>query len=123
MQNKYPAWVAGIVGALVIIGIVIVLIKASPRAGQAPIENNSQNTTDKTRAGDKSASASTAADSLGGTLKASDAPANGNLMLVMPDRTVYLRTSRDYSALLDKRVKVQIKGNLESFQLEDIVAE
>ena len=59
---------------------------------------------------------------LEGTLKISDNLKRGNLMVAMPERTVYLFTSRDYSSLLDKTVKVEIEGTLENFRLVDIKA-
>jgi hypothetical protein len=56
-----------------------------------------------------------------GTLKASDNAKKGNLMLVMDKTTVYIHTSRDFSALLGKEVKVTYEGTVDSFQLGDIV--
>ena len=56
-----------------------------------------------------------------GSLKLSDNPAKGNLLLMTKDRVIYIRTSRDYSALVDKEVKVTYEGTLESFRLGDIV--
>lgn len=57
-----------------------------------------------------------------GTLKHSNAAANGNLMLLFEssDDVVYIRTSRDFSALIDKPVEVTIEGNLANFKLLDI---
>jgi len=57
-----------------------------------------------------------------GIIKISDDLKKGNLMLVSPDRTTYIFTSRDYSNLLDKEVKLEIEGDLENFTLIDIIA-
>ena len=123
MQNKYPAWVAGIVGALVIIGIVFALLRSSSQTAQAPSDEGSQNTSkDMMDSGSKNGIPDATTDGFSGTLKASDTPTKGNLMLVMTDHTVYLRTSRDYSDLLDKEVNVEIDGDLEAFELVDITA-
>ena len=57
-----------------------------------------------------------------GVLKISDNLKKGNLMLVGSDRTTYVFTSRDYSSLLDKEVRLEIEGDLDNFILIDIVA-
>lgn len=58
-----------------------------------------------------------------GVLKNSDNQAKGNLMLVTADHTVYIHTSRDFSSLIGKNVKVAYTDTLESFVLGDITAE
>ena len=57
-----------------------------------------------------------------GTLKGSDNIVKGNLMLVAPKTTIYIRTARDYSTLVGKKVVVTYKGTAESFVLDNIVA-
>jgi hypothetical protein len=57
-----------------------------------------------------------------GVLKVSDNLKKGNLMLITEQRTIYLFTSRDFSNLLDKQVKVIYQGSLENFTLLDIAA-
>lgn len=59
-------------------------------------------------------------DGIAGILRVSDNQSLGNLMIVTEDHTVYLHTSRDFSALVGKNVVVQIEGNLQSFTLIDI---
>lgn len=66
--------------------------------------------------------AGTLEDQFTGTLKISDNLKRGNLMLITEERTIYLFTSRDYSALLDKAVRVEVEGTLENFRLVDIAA-
>ncbi len=56
-----------------------------------------------------------------GTLKLSDNQKKGTLMLVMEKQTIYINTSRDYSQLIGKNVKVTYEGTLDSFVLGDIV--
>ena len=58
-----------------------------------------------------------------GTLKASDNAKKGNLLLVTDKNTVYISTSRDFSDLVRKKVKVTYQGTLDSFQLGDITAQ
>jgi uncharacterized protein with NAD-binding domain and iron-sulfur cluster len=55
-----------------------------------------------------------------GVLKTSDNPKKGNLMLVTKDRTVYLKTSRDFSTLLNKEVNVSYEGDFTNFVLGNI---
>lgn len=59
---------------------------------------------------------------LEGTLKTSNDPARGNLMLELlnSDQVIYLRTSRDFSSLIGKDVAVTIDGTMEKFSLIDI---
>jgi hypothetical protein len=56
-----------------------------------------------------------------GFLKTSNNPAKGNLMLQTSDRTIYIKTSRDYSSLLDKYVVVVYEGSYENFVLGNIL--
>lgn len=60
-----------------------------------------------------------------GELKASSDKRRGNLMLLLKDsdRIIYLNTSRDYSSLIGKQVKVDIEGSLDDFRLVDIKAQ
>ncbi len=55
-----------------------------------------------------------------GVLKASDNLQKGNLMLQTSDRTIYLKTSRDFSALIGKYVAVIYLGTLNNFTLLNI---
>jgi hypothetical protein len=59
---------------------------------------------------------------LSGTLKISDNLKRGNLMLISGDHAYYIYTSRDYSSLLDKQVKVSFKGTLDNFSLDNITS-
>lgn len=57
-----------------------------------------------------------------GTLKVSDNSSKGNIMLVTSERNIYMHTSRDFSSLYGKEVKVTYDGTLKGFTLKDIVA-
>ena len=56
-----------------------------------------------------------------GMLKLSDNPQKGNLMLLTTDKKIYIRTNRDFSALVDKVVLVTYEGTSDAFRLGDIV--
>lgn len=55
-----------------------------------------------------------------GVLKKSDNSKKGNYMLVMEGKTVYISTSRDFSALVGKTVSVTYEGTMEDFKLGSI---
>ncbi len=50
-----------------------------------------------------------------GTLKASDNPVRGNLMVDSESGKIYIRTVRDFSSLLDKPVTLAAQGTLKQF--------
>lgn len=57
---------------------------------------------------------------LEGLLQSSDDQDRGNLKLLSGDKMIYLRTGRDFGALIGSEVLVFIDGTLESFKLLDI---
>ncbi|MCX6797047.1 MAG: hypothetical protein NTX98_01025 [Candidatus Doudnabacteria bacterium] len=57
-----------------------------------------------------------------GVLKLSNNNQKGNLMLVTKERIIYLKTNRDFSALVNKEVVVTYEGTLDSFRLGEINA-
>src|SRR3989338_1621408 len=61
-------------------------------------------------------------NALSGVLRTSNDKSRGNLMLEVDDsdRIVYLTTSKDYSSLVGKSVKVDIEGDVNSFSIINI---
>jgi hypothetical protein len=55
-----------------------------------------------------------------GMLKISDNETQGNLMLLTADKKIYIKTSRDFSDLLDKKVSVTYEGTTDEFLLGTI---
>jgi hypothetical protein len=53
--------------------------------------------------------------SASGTLRNSDTPARGNLIVDSPSGKIYISTSRDFSSQLDKQVTLQAQGTLKQF--------
>jgi hypothetical protein len=95
--------------------------KQNPSVGVVPQDNrpiSSNNSADNTA----QAVGTVSGNTLAGTLKNSNITAKGNLMLVTDTQTLYIRTSRDYSGLVNKEVNVVINGNVNNFTLVDIVA-
>ena len=106
--------------AIVLIAIIVGVwyFTKKPKTETNTPANGQNQTTGGQNSGQKSAST----DSWEGVLKTSDNPKKGNLMLVTKDRNIYMQTSRDFSALLNKEVVVHYEGNLQSFLLGDITA-
>jgi len=109
---------------LVVVGWLI--LRQAPKKATAPSETQEQqddaSQNQQSPIPNAQESETATANSWIGILKTSDNETKGNLMLVTGDRTIYLRTSRDYSALIGKQVSVNYKGTLDSFGLVDIVA-
>lgn len=57
---------------------------------------------------------------LEGVLYKSDEPNRGNFKLSSNDGDIYLKTSRDFSALIGLQVLVLIDGTIDNFQLVDV---
>ncbi|MBI4276291.1 hypothetical protein HY629_00430 [Candidatus Uhrbacteria bacterium] len=74
---------------------------------------------------DESAPDTESGNTLRGVLRASNDRTRGNLMLELADsdKVIYLRSSRDFSALYNKEVAVIIDGDLNEFTLLDIKAQ
>lgn len=107
---------AAVVAAIIIIVAGVQYFKNLKPANETQNQNAQQEQNQK-----NGAAVPAAASGLEGVLKISDNLKRGNLMVVMSERVVYLFTSRDYSKLLNKEVKVVIDGTLENFRLVDIV--
>ena len=114
-----------IIGAVVVLGLIAYFVS---KGSDAPQQNNNsnkpsqQNQTQNAGSGSESA----AGTELTGILRISDNRKQGNLMLETADGKpfpkIYLTTSRDFGALVDKGIVVKYEGNLSDFTLKDIVA-
>lgn len=119
MSNQSAKYLpAAVVAIIIVIVAGVQYFKNQKPANETQNQNARQEQNQKNSAGGNPAAAS----GLEGVLKISDNLKRGNLMVVMAERVVYLFTSRDYSKLLNKEVKVVIDGTLENFRLVDIVA-
>jgi len=112
MKKQHKQY-ATAVGVLVVVLAVFWLAKTKP--ANAPEKSESQTTTPAPQP-----TAATEANVWHGTLKASNNGTKGSLMLVTTDRTIYIRTSRDFSDLINKKVRVTYSGTLQSFVLGGI---
>lgn len=84
--------------------------------------SNSSNSSSSSSSDEEDTTVMEIGNTLSGELKASNDTKRGNLMLMLTDsdRVIYLHTSRDYTALIDKEVVVTIDGSLDDFRLVDI---
>ena len=102
--------------AVAVIVVLVVWLFRTKHSG--PETPTTQNNSTKT-----SSTVSAAQNSPGvwfGTLKFSDSANRGNFMLVTKDKTIYIKTSRDFASLVGKQVYVTYQGDLSSFVLGDI---
>lgn len=122
MQNflKNPRVQAGL-GLIVVILLGWWLAKTPAKNGQNPTQsdNNQQSQQSETPKTETKTATDVSAN-WEGTLKLSDNPQKGNLMLLTADKKIYIHTSRDFSSLLDKQVVVTYEGTSDAFRLGDI---
>jgi hypothetical protein len=114
------------VGAIIIVVIIIGVYFDIRHANKTqPAENSEQTNMSQNEAAVPSSisQAATGTESWEGTLENSNNSAKGNLMLVTPAHTIYIRSGRDFSSLIGKKVNVTYQGTLDSFSLENITAE
>lgn len=118
MTNKASKYAPVVIIALIIAVIAGIQYfkNSSPVTQENPNKPGSENSQETSDANPQAEEGQ-----LSGTLKISDNLKRGNLMLVTKDRVIYLFTSRDYSALVNKEVKIKINGTLENFRLIDIL--
>jgi hypothetical protein len=116
---------AGIILAVLVIILAgwLVWIRAAKQESATTTDTTSSTLeTDKEAAKELSQSQTLAGKQMEGILKASDNSKKGNLMLVTASSTLYISSSRDFSNLLGKEVKVTYDGTTDDFRLGDIIA-
>jgi FKBP-type peptidyl-prolyl cis-trans isomerase len=116
-----------------IVGVVLVIVALSWLIFKKPASDSQQNTnqqpsgqeqqnTENNNQNNQTQKPTDSSTFWEGTLTLSDNLSKGNYALVTKDRKIYIKTSRDYSSLVGKEVKVTYEGTLEVFRLGDIVA-
>lgn len=105
--------------AVIIVVIGVVWFYKAKHAGQEKLPT-SQPVVQNPTAATTAPASSSQADIWTGVLKNSDNSAKGSIMLVTKDRTIYIRTSRDFQSLVGKNVNVSYEGTWQSFALGDI---
>ena len=109
--------------AIAVVALIIILVLAFKTKHSAP-ENSEQKTPEQTAAeAMQKNNATMDSGAWAGKLTNSDNAKKGNLMLVTKDHTIYLQTSRDFSALIGKEVTVSYKGTVNNFILDSISAQ
>jgi hypothetical protein len=118
-MKKNTWYVVAVVAVVVVVFAIARTRNSTTKTEVTPVSNTSTQNPSQPKAGNSA----TEGTYWEGTLKASDSAKKGNLMLVTDKTTVYINTSRDYSALIGKKVKVTYQGTLASFTMMDITAE
>jgi len=106
--------------------VPIIALLAAGCGSSKPVDNSnnqSAQTQPNSPASSNKPAASPTGDTWQGTLQASDNTQNGNYMITVSGRKIYLNTGRDYSSLVGKSVNVSYSGTLASFVLNDITAQ
>lgn len=123
-----------IAGVIIIILIIISATRSSDNNTNSPVEQGQeqmqeQDGTSMLNEGEtKNDNTSTSNSSTNGqlvregTLLVSDDSKQGNYMVRTSNSIFYIRTSRDFSSLVNKEVTMTAKGTVEMFSLVDIVA-
>jgi hypothetical protein len=110
MNKENMRWTVIILGVVIVLAAVGYFTNLNPVQAPSNIPDSANNS-EQIKAN---------ASSLEGILKRSDDVEKGNLLLVMPDKKIYLNTTRDFNQLTDKQVTVYIEGTVENFILLDI---
>ncbi len=114
--------------------IVAIALIAAWQLGKKPVTNQNQNenqeqetqninsdsSSNPTPTPTETQNTSMEGNAWEGVLMESDNTNKGNYRLQTKDHVLYLRTSRDFSSMLGKEVKVTYEGTLENFVLGDI---
>lgn len=123
-----------IAGVIIIILIIISATRSSDNNTNSPVEQGQeqmqeQDGTSMLNEGEtKNDNTSTSNSSTNGqlvregTLLVSDDSKQGNYMVRTSNSIFYIKTSRDFSSLVNKEVTMTAKGTVEMFSLVDIVA-
>jgi hypothetical protein len=114
--KKYAIWAAAIIAVLLVGWLVW---KQTAKKESSEPANSTSTTLEEDKGADQAQTLQ--GNVLAGKLQVSNNSQKGNLMLVTPTSTLYIHTSRDYSSLLGKDVKVNYDGTPEEFRLGDIV--
>jgi hypothetical protein len=121
MSGKYKTFVVGIIIILVVVAGLHFFKKRSGTEVKTDAQTGTNLEKASTDEQKELISQKKSGNVMEGTLKLSDNKKKGNLMLVMPDRTLYLSTTRDFSQLIGKQVEVSYEGTLEDFVLGNII--
>ncbi len=139
MNSDFVSKNKGLIIAIVVI-VVLIIISVNRKPEEQSSQNNSKPATEQTSTEStpgsnqpssptsttpaKTTTSTTPTGSLirEGTLLVSDSASRGNYMIKTANSVFYLRTSRDFSQLVNKEVKMVANGTVEKFTLVDIIA-
>ena len=102
---------------------LVAMLAAGCHSASTPSGQQSSGGNPPTPSVSPTATPATTGNSWQTTLMASDNKARGQYMITVDGHTIYIFSSRDYSALVGKPVNVHYTGTINSFQLGDITAQ
>ncbi|MEX1064315.1 MAG: hypothetical protein WD898_01020 [Candidatus Paceibacterota bacterium] len=102
--------------AIVVVAVILIWVKTGSKDKSLMLDPKTSNG----QSGNQTVDDNQPVNTLEGTLRVSDDPSKGNLMLVTEESVVYITTSRDYSSLVGEEVVVSVDGTLENFTLLNI---
>lgn len=115
-MTKKDKQIYSVAAAIILIAALIAVFKTKP-------EGNQQQGTQQTGGQQSNGKAMNQSFAVWtGALKISDNSKKGNLMLATKDHVIYIKTSRDFSALVGKNVMVTYEGTMDNFVLGSISA-
>ncbi len=108
--------------AIVLVLIIAAIVYYRHKGTKTQAEPQSSDAAQSEQAAAAAQPASAGGSYWEGTLQLSNNPNKGNLMLTTATSTIYISTSRDFSDLIGKQVKITYQGTTSSFELGDITA-
>jgi hypothetical protein len=115
MKDKQTLYIVLVIALVVIIGAIWHSRAKAPKSQVVPQDLN------QNRAQQPQPAQPGSGNFWEGTLKITDNPTKGNLMLATATASIYINTRRDYSSLVGKQVRISYDGTMQSFRLGDIV--
>ncbi len=109
------SWFVAVIVVIVLVAVLKFKQTGNNKNEQLPDKPSGQTASQQTTGNVKSKS-----DVWVGILKASDNLNKGSLILSTTERNIYIKTNRNYSALIGKKVRVSYEGSWQNFVLGDI---
>lgn len=121
MDKKIKQIIAWVGAIIIVVAIVMTSRTKQGNDNKNNQPNDQQQNTSSSQEEQKTiAPTKTNSDVWVGTLRASDTITKGNLMLTTTERTIYIKTNRDYNILIGKKVRVSYEGTWQNFVLGEI---
>ena len=116
-----------ITGGVIIAVLILITFLRNPHKDQPPVVPSSNNIQTNTSSQPKPNRPQAPHDEQGiftfvGRLEASDDATKGNIQITTKERTIHIRSSRDWSQLYGNDVVVKAEGSTTQFHMVDVTA-